>query len=184
MTKPPWNFPGIAGIAGIAGTALALALTLTLACDDSHVGNTGDTGDDVCGPSTATVARVIDGDTIELETGERVRYLMIDTPESTTKHECWGEEAKAANQALVEGKLITLRYDVECTDSYGRLLAYVELSGQSINRVMLERGHACVLHISPNGDDVIDDYEALEYQAKMQAPPAGLWASCDPTPCG
>jgi micrococcal nuclease len=135
-----------------------------------------------CGPSEATVARVIDGDTIELSSGERVRYLLIDTPESTTTQECWGAEAKLANQNLVEGKTIRLRYDVECEDRYGRLLAYVELSGQDINRVLVERGHACVLHIPPNGDDLVDEYRALEFAAEQLG--KGLWASCNPIPCG
>lgn len=172
MTKPTRI------LASLAGAALALA------CDGGTGEFANDAGEQRCGPSEAKVERVIDGDTIELESGERVRYLMIDTPESTTQLECWGEEAKAANVALVEGKTVTLRYDQECTDAYGRLLAYVELSGKEINRVMIERGHACVLHISPNGDDVAAEYEALEYQAQMQSPPAGLWAACDPTPCG
>ena len=126
--------------------------------------------------------RVIDGDTVELESGERVRYLMIDTPESTTEQECWGPEAKQANRDLVEGKAVTLRYDAECEDRYGRLLAYVELSGQVINRVMVERGHACVLHIPPNGEDEVDDYRDLEYAAEQLG--RGLWAACDPIPCG
>lgn len=160
-------------LAGLAGCLLPLA------CG----GPPGDEADgEACGPSEAVVARVIDGDTVELDSGERVRYLMIDTPESTTQVECWGVEAKQANQALVEGKTVQLRYDSECTDDYDRLLAYVELSGQVINEVMVERGHACVLHISPNGDDVVDEYEALEYEAQMLA--KGLWAACDPTPCG
>ncbi|WP_244923677.1 thermonuclease family protein [Enhygromyxa salina] len=163
------------------GWLLAGLVTLALGCDTEPA---AEIGEQLCGPSEAKVARVVDGDTIELETGERVRYLMIDTPESTTETECWGAEAKAANVALVEGKTVTLTYDVECEDAYGRLLAYVELSGQEINRVMIERGHACVLHISPNGDAIADEYEALEYQAQMQLPPAGLWATCDPIPCG
>jgi micrococcal nuclease len=135
-----------------------------------------------CGPITGTVAQVIDGDTIELASGERVRYLMIDTPESTTETECFGPEAKELNQTLVEGREITLRYDEVCTDIYDRLLAYVEVSGQEINKVMIERGYACVLHIPPNGDEVIDEYEALESEARTLD--KGLWAACDPTPCG
>jgi micrococcal nuclease len=160
------------------------ALVLALGCDAGASQPANDTDEQRCGPSEGVVERIIDGDTIELASGERVRYLMIDTPETTTTLECWGAEAKAANAALVEGKTVTLRYDEECTDDYDRLLAYVELAGKEINRVMVERGHACVLHISPNGDDVADEYEALEYQAQMQTPPAGLWAACDPTPCG
>ncbi|PRQ02490.1 SPBc2 prophage-derived endonuclease YokF precursor [Enhygromyxa salina] len=157
--------------AGVAGCALALG------CDDGPGAD-----EQGCGPAEATVTRVIDGDTIELDSGERVRYLMIDTPESTIEHECWGEEAKAANEALVAGQTVRLRYDEECTDDYDRLLAYVELSGHEINRVMVERGHACVLHIPPNGDAVADEYETLEYEARMLD--KGLWAACDPTPCG
>src|SRR5690606_13281344 len=67
-------------------------------------------------------------------------------------------------------------------DGYGRLLAYVELSGQVINRVMVERGHACVLHIPPNGEDEVDDYRDLEYAAEQLG--RGLVAACDPIPCG
>ncbi len=44
-----------------------------------------------CGPSRGTVATVVDGDTVKLESGETVRYLMVDTPEVTSgKNECWG----------------------------------------------------------------------------------------------
>jgi micrococcal nuclease len=135
-----------------------------------------------CGPSEGVVANVIDGDTIDLESGERIRYLMIDSPESTTEQECWGVEAKHANRDLVEGKTVQLRYDVECQDDYGRLLAYVELSGQEINRVMVDRGHACVLQIPPNGEDVVEEYRDLEYAAEQLG--KGLWAACDPIPCG
>lgn len=134
-----------------------------------------------CGPSEATVMRVIDGDTIEIDTGERVRYLMIDTPESTTEQECWGPEATQANRDLVEGRVVRLHYDVECEDDYGRLLAYVERQEQIINRVMVERGHACVLQISPNGEDVLDEYRDLEYAAEQLG--KGMWAVCNPIPC-
>jgi micrococcal nuclease len=152
-------------------------LALLSACAADPGGDGGD-----CGPSEGVVARVIDGDTIELESGERIRYLMIDTPESTTQTECYGPEAKQLNQMLVAGKTVTLRYDQECTDDYDRLLAYVSVSGQEVNEILLERGYACVLHIPPNGDDVVDEYQALEDAAKTQQ--KGLWAACDPLPCG
>ena len=75
-----------------------------------------------------TCIRVIDGDTIELDGGEKVRYIGIDTPE--TKHprkpvQWMGKEATAANQVLVEGRKVQLEYDVERKDKYGRMLAYV-----------------------------------------------------------
>lgn len=161
---------------------LAVALACSLACADPGAGTDAGCEPHPCGPTCATVARVVDGDTIELSTGERVRYLMIDTPESTTETECFGPEAKLLNETLVDGKDITLRYDQQCTDDFDRLLAYVEVSGQEINRVMVERGYACVLHIPPNGDDVVDEYEALETEARMLD--KGLWPTCDPSPCG
>ncbi len=155
------------------GSPAALLALLVAGCEGAEPSR--------CGPSEGTVAKVVDGDTIDLESGERVRYLMIDAPESTVETECWGPEAKQANADLVEGQRVSLSYDVECEDDYGRLLAYVELSGKQINQVMVERGHACVLHIPPNGDDVVDEYEDLEYAAQMLG--KGLWASCDPNPC-
>ena len=134
-----------------------------------------------CGPTEATVARVIDGDTVELDTGERVRYLLVDTPESTTDVECFGENARQLNRDLVEGKRVTLSYDQECTDRFDRLLAYVKVDGQEVNRVLVERGYACVLHIPPNGDDRVEEFELLELRARTEG--RGLWAACSPRPC-
>ncbi|MCK5806576.1 MAG: thermonuclease family protein [Lentisphaeria bacterium] len=135
-----------------------------------------------CGPSEATVLRAIDGDTIELQDGTRVRYLMIDTPEITGgKNECYGEEARTANAALVEGKRIRLAYDVECTDNYDRLLAYVSISGTEINLRMVERGYACVLYIPPNGEDRVREFEAVELQARSYE--IGMWGACEEVAC-
>ncbi len=135
-----------------------------------------------CGPTQALVTRVIDGDTIELENGERVRYLLIDTPESTqNKNECWGEEAALYNRQLVEGETVNLEYDQECSDNYGRLLAYVSLEGSDINALLLERGYACLLHIPPNGNERVDEYQALETTAQTKE--FGMWGQCYPVEC-
>ncbi len=138
-------------------------------------GGGGDEGE------AATVGRVIDGDTVELTDGRRVRYLMIDTPESTTETECYGPEAKDFNVALVDGKDITMRFDVEREDQFGRLLAYVTVDGAEINPVIVERGYGCVLHISPNGDDRVQEFDELELRARTLG--RGLWSACTPRPC-
>lgn len=140
--------------------------------DDSH-----------CGPAEAVVAEVIDGDTIVLENGDRVRYLMVDTPEVTQgKNECWGNEARSFNASLVLGQIVSLRYDAECKDRYGRWLAYVSVGGREVNELLLERGHACVLHIAPNGCDRLDDYLSLEEDARSSG--LGLWGgACEAPPC-
>lgn len=125
--------------------------------------------------SVATVAAVIDGDTIELTTGERVRYIGIDTPESTTRHECFGEEARAKNRALVEGKEVVLVADVENQDKYGRLLRYVYLDEQFINLSLVEQGFATALVIPPNNAHASTIATAM---SSAQRERRGLWASC------
>lgn len=148
-----------------------LAVT-TAACD----------GGSVCGVTEAVVSRIIDGDTVELQTGEVIRYLMVNTPETTGgKDECYGQNAVQFNTDLVLGKTVTLDYDVECTDRFDRTLAYVSVGGQEVNSLLIERGYACVLHISPNGDDRVAELEALE--AAARAAGRGLWGACDPIPC-
>ena len=138
-------------------------------------------GGSECGPTSAHVARVVDGDTIELASGEKIRYLLVDTPESTTEIECYGENAKQFNTDLVSDKDIELRYDVECEDRFGRLLAYVTVGGVEVNTLLVERGFGCVLHIPPDGDDRVDEFKALETEAKAAL--RGLWGACSPIPC-
>jgi micrococcal nuclease len=152
---------------------------LLLGCPGPDGGGDGGGGDHRCGPTTAEVARVIDGDTIELAGGERVRYLMIDAPEITFgKDECYGQEAFEFNRSMVEGKTVTLAYDEVCRDKYDRLLAYVSAGSHEVNRLMVHRGFACVLHIPPNGADRRADF--LEAQEYAQGRSLGLWgAACE-----
>lgn len=138
--------------------------------------------DERCGPSHATVVRVIDGDTVELSGGETVRLLMIDTPETTGgATDCFGQEAKQYLTTALITQEIDLDYDVVCEDRYGRLLAYVSLNGHEINTRMVELGYARVLHIPPNGDDREEEFESLEYLACASG--AGLWGACGEVTC-
>jgi len=121
------------------------------------------------------VARVIDGDTIELENGERVRYIGIDTPE--TKHpskpvEYYGREADSANRSLVEGKEVSLEFDVQERDQYGRLLAYVYVGDIFVNAWLVENGYAQVMTTPPN---VRYAERFLELQQKAREEEKGLW---------
>ncbi len=134
-----------------------------------------------CGPSLGEVARVVDGDTIDLSDGTRIRYLLVDTPEISGTPECYGPEAKAANEMLVAGATVDLAYDEVCEDKYGRLLAYVSVGGREINLTLVERGYACVLSIPPNGAAKLDTYLAAEQAARTDG--AGLWGTCMPPPC-
>jgi len=135
-----------------------------------------------CGPSSAVVERVIDGDTVVLPGDVRIRYLLVNAPETTNGHnDCYGANASQFNTDLVLGKTVQLTYDTECQDMFGRTLAYVTVDGQDVNRLLVERGYACVLHIPPDGDDRADEFKMLQTSAKTAR--RGLWGTCDPIPC-
>jgi len=85
-----------------------------------------------------TVERVVDGDTIEvnppLSWTEDVRLLGVDTPETVDPGEPvepYGPEASAFTKRQLEGERVTLIFDQEKRDQYGRTLAYVRISGPS-----------------------------------------------------
>src|SRR3989344_3961906 len=81
------------------------------------------------------VFRVVDGDTIQVEGGEKIRYLGVNTPESTTKKECFGKEAAAKNREMVEGKTVRLEKGRRDRDKYGRLLRFVYVDGGFGNKI-------------------------------------------------
>lgn len=87
------------------------------------------------------VTRVIDGDTIVINTGEKVRLSGINTPE---KKECYYEEAKNKLSDLVYGKKIYLERDYSNKGKYGRLLRYVHMNGKDINFILVREGYAKV----------------------------------------
>ncbi len=69
------------------------------------------------------VRTAVDGDTLELTDGTRVRYIGVDTPETVHPSkpvQCFGKEASNFNKHLVEGKPVRLERDVSNTDKYGR----------------------------------------------------------------
>lgn len=104
------------------------------------------------------VRTVIDGDTIELENGERVRYIGINAPEIMRREDTswvydphpFGEDAKEFNRRLVEGKRVRLEYDQEVRDRYGRLLAYVYVEDVFVNAEMVKAGLAETFVKLPN----------------------------------
>lgn len=157
-------------------------LLLLLGCGASTSGN--DAGvESKCGPSSGTVASVIDGDTITLTSGVKIRYLLVDAPEITAgKNDCYGAEARDFNKSIVEGKNVTLAYDeAACTDRFGRTLGYVTVDGTEVNKLLVERGFACVLNIPPAGSSRADEFFAAERVAKSAN--RGVWGACNPVTC-
>jgi micrococcal nuclease len=152
------------------------------AASESESESAGDETGSACGPTLATVDYAIDGDTIVLSSGEHVRLILVDTTEITNdKNECWGQNAREFTAARVEGREVELEYDVECTDQYGRLLAYVSVEGSEVNRALLEQGHACLAYFPPDGQERVIEYQGLETAAKQAG--LNMWGACDPVPC-
>lgn len=118
---------------------------------------------------TAQVVKIMDGDTIELATGERIRYLGINTPE---REQGGYDEAKSLNQRLVKGKTVQLEFDVESQDQYGRTLAYVWVDDLLVNQEILKQGWATTLFIAPNGR-YKTQFQAAEESARQAK--RGIW---------
>jgi endonuclease YncB( thermonuclease family) len=135
-----------------------------------------------------TVQHVIDGDTIKLASGEKVRYIGIDSPEMrrrvgtrwVTVNEPFAREAYQFNRSLVEGKPVRLEKDIESTDRYGRMLAYVYVEDHTTgtwilaNAELLRAGLARVMVIPPNRR-YEDRFRTLEGLARSER--VGLWKS-------
>ena len=98
---------------------------------------------------TGRVAAVVDGDTVILEDGRRVRYLGTNTPE---RGERLHEEAKDLNRSLVMGKTVRLELENnKDNDAYGRLLAYVYAGETMVNARLIQEGMAHAFFIGPEG---------------------------------
>ena len=142
-----------------------LLVWLPTACDktDEAIPTPADGGQ-------VTVARVLDGDTVELADGRRVRYLGLNTPE---RGQPFYQEATDTNRRLVEGKEAWLALDVQPTDQYGRTLGYLWVGGQFVNRELVRQGLATLYTEPPN----VRYTEALvaAQQAAREAE-TGLWA--------
>lgn len=135
---------------------------------------------------TYLVKRAIDGDTIELANGEKVRYVGIDTPESVDPRkpvQCFGSEASKKNSELVVGKSVRLVKDVSDRDHYGRLLRFVYVENVFINLELVKQGYAHAYDYPP---DISKSAELHAAEKEAREAKRGLWGSCSsstsPTP--
>lgn len=114
---------------------------------------------------TYTVLQVIDGDTVKLEDGRRVRYLGIDAPE---KGDFYDTEATLFNNTLVGGKAIRLEFSGPRQDKDDRLLAYVFVDNTFVNEALVNQGSAYLRHPVPK------PYRQRLCQAQQEARAKGL----------
>jgi micrococcal nuclease len=176
---------------------LVLCLVLFLSACGGHEVDLGrqspaTAADEPSGYEIAEVTRVVDGDTVEVRITERsdgpgaglaeigetysVRLIGIDTPESVkpgSPVECFGKEASAATNALLDGQTVTLVKDVEETDSYERLLRYVYLGEEMANARLVLNGYASAYTYPPN---VRHNRLLVELQRDARDNSRGLWS--------
>ncbi len=172
--------------------AVILAVAVTLYVGSKFLPAAGKAG--VAGKrETVFVVRAVDGDTLKLSDGRRVRLIGVDTPElhysekllrdsrRTSRNikdiQALGRRAAAFTKRLCEGKPVRIELDLRKTDKYGRLLAYIYLEdGTFVNGKILEEGYGQVMTIPP--DVKYADY-FLKLQREARESRKGLWAVTD-----
>lgn len=135
------------------------------------------------------VTKIVDGDTLNLENGDKVRLIGIDTPESKvnaklrrdSKHTgkdyrtitAMGREAARFTENIAGGKYVKLEFDVQRRDRYNRLLAYVYLpDGKMLNAEIIRAGYAQTMTVPPN---VAHEDMFLQLQKEARENNRGLW---------
>lgn len=133
------------------------------------------------------VVRVVDGDTAHIVIDgvkEKVRFIGIDTPESTREKEPYGAEASAYAKELLTERTVWIETDAELRDRYGRLLAYIwleqprsgaaaEVQAKQYNARAVADGYAQIYTFPPN---VRYAEVYLELQREARETNRGLWA--------
>lgn len=121
------------------------------------------------------VERVIDGDTIVIEGGERVRYIGMDCPEMrgwNGRPEPYAQTATKRNRQLVDGKKVRLTKDVSERDRFGRLLRYVYVDNLFVNAQLVRDGLAYAFPLHPDTSKAAE-FERLEAEARRLR--RGIW---------
>ena len=127
--------------------------------------------------SSAVVARVIDGDTIELVGGQRVRLVQIDTPEKRV--ECYGDEASSLTRKLIPaGTHVRIEQDpkLDQVDRYRRKLAYVWKGDEDVNVTLVKDGAAGVWFFGGRRGRYAGEFLRAAEQARTAQ--KGLWGAC------
>ena len=162
-----------------AATTRAATLTASSVPRSSATPTTTASPPPLVGQATEVVS-VVDGDTIAVRLDgktQRVRLILVDTPEVFGGTDCFGPEASAfTKRTLTAGTKVSLEKDVSETDRYGRLLRYVYLpDGRMFNEILVSEGYAQVATFPP---DVRHQERFLAAQRVAREARKGLWGSC------
>ncbi len=125
----------------------------------------------------AEVVRTIDGDTLVVSFDERrltVRLIGVDTPETVHPFkpvEYFGKQASNFLSEKLGSQWVTLEFDENKIDKYGRVLAYVYLGDEMINRSIVAQGYGHAYTRFPFTH--LEDFVLAESEAKESE--LGLW---------
>lgn len=113
---------------------------------------------------SAELEKCIDGNTAIFKIGEesfKTRFLYIDAPESTTRHDPYGKEAAEFTcSKLNEAKEIVLETDGdELYDKYNRLLAWIWVDGKLLQEELTKNGLVKMFY----------DYGDYKYEEQLHA---------------
>jgi micrococcal nuclease len=131
--------------------------------------------------ATSVIAKIYDGDTVTLSTGEKVRLLQMDTPELSPL-ECHAKESRLALAKLLSSPgTLSLRTDpsLDKVDKYGRLLRYLFKGDLNINLKMVEIGAAAPYFYKSERGLYAEKFLAAANTAKRKS--LGLWQKCPGT---
>ncbi len=130
----------------------------------------------------AVVERVIDGDTIVLEGGARVRLVQVDTPEVGARAGCHGREAsRLLRRMLPAGTAVEVAADpaLDDVDQHGRLLRWVYRDGRLVQQELVRQGAAGAWFFRGARGRHAD--ALLAALAEARAAQRGLWGACPGT---
>ncbi len=129
---------------------------------------------------TGRVDYVIDGDTLIMDSREKIRFLGINTPEIRKIHggmtqgveQPWGRDAANYLKRLLTGQKVSLEFEGDRTGKYGRLLAYVIMDGENVNLRLVKLGYA---RFNDYGQKIKYDNEFRQAESRARVRNLGLW---------
>jgi len=161
----------------LAAMALFLLTASSAGCASVSTRASSSPADEALAP----VTKVTDGDTIRVTfqgRDERVRLIGIDTPEVPWyggRGECFGVEAGLFARGRLSGRSVTLAFDVDRRDRYGRLLAYVYLDRERFNLTLVRLGYARADPVPPD-TRMASEFDKAEREARASS--RGMWSAC------
>ncbi|MDX6689051.1 MAG: micrococcal nuclease [Solirubrobacteraceae bacterium] len=155
---------------------VAAVLVVALAAALGARSVAGGDGDGAPSRGSATVTRVVDGDTAVLAGIGKARFIGVDTPEVYGHRDCFGPQASAYTKRMLDGRRVRYVIGREPRDRYGRALVYLWLAdGRFFNQMLVSQGYARPMTIAPN----VEHAELFTRQARTARERGrGLWEAC------